>query len=315
MTCYYPLKGYRSLFPGKSGKHAICFGELSNNVDLGSPLQVPCGQCIGCKLEYSRQWALRCYHEASLYKSNCFITLTYSSEHLPVNMSVDKKEFSRFMKKLRKKYGEKIRFFHCGEYGEMLGRPHYHACIFNFDFPDKVLWKQTPRGDRIYTSAALDKLWGKGFCTLGDVTFESAAYVARYVVKKITGERAKEHYTYIDTSTGEFFERAKEYTLMSRRPGIGKPWLDKFLTDVYPDDFVVARGRKMKPPRYYDVLYEQMSPAEQLLIKEKRKEQAREKDGAFTGKKEDNHPDRLLVREKVKLARISTLKRGIDNDT
>ena len=151
---------------------------------------VPCGQCIGCRLERSRQWAIRCVHEASLHTDNCFITLTYSPDCLPSDGSLNHDDFQKFFKRLRKHIApKKIRYYMCGEYGEdlqqpsKLGRPHFHACLFGLDFDDKQLY--IVRDDvKLYTSATLEKIWGKGFVTIGDVTFESAAYVARYIAKK-----------------------------------------------------------------------------------------------------------------------------------
>ena len=133
MPCYTPLKGWRSQERTESGKRAITFRLREGYADM--PVDVPCGQCIGCRLERSRQWAVRCMHEASLYENNCFITLTYNEDHIPSDGSLKKDHFQKFMKRLRKKFGAGIRFFHCGEYGAELSRPHYHAILFNFDPP------------------------------------------------------------------------------------------------------------------------------------------------------------------------------------
>jgi hypothetical protein len=163
------------------------------------------------------------------------------------------------MKRLRHKHrGEKIRFFHCGEYGETLGRPHYHAIIFGYDFRNKDSYIIGEGSNyQIKGSEELEELWPFGFHAIGDVNFESAAYVARYIVKKITGEKALEHYCDIDKETGEILrERKPEYTTMSRRPGIASDWIKKYHTDVYPSDEVIVRGKEVKPPRYYDRQYE-----------------------------------------------------------
>ena len=161
MPCYHPIPAYRSprCLDLKSGKPKIFFKEIQVKAWPGyESFEVPCGQCIGCRLERSRQWAMRCCHEASLYDLNCFITLTYDPEHLPPDGSLVLDHFQRFMKRLRKRFGSGIRFFHCGEYGEKFARPHYHACLFNFDFPDKVLY--TIRDEiRLYRSAILEELW------------------------------------------------------------------------------------------------------------------------------------------------------------
>jgi len=258
MPCFHPLKGYISKTLTANGKRQTVFDSRQAG-DFGTRT-LACGQCIGCRLERSRQWACRISHEASLYDQNCFITLTYAPEHLPVDGSLDVRHYQLFMKKLRKRFGKNIRFFHCGEYGERLGRPHYHACLLNFDFPDKVLHRITDRGDRIYRSASLEALWSYGYCEIGDVTFDSAAYVARYITKKITGPRASSHYG----------SRRPEYTTMSRRPGIGAPWLVKFMTDVFPHDYVIVRGKKVPVPRFYNQSYEVLNPEKYARIKEKR---------------------------------------------
>lgn len=314
MPCYAPLHGYRA----RDGSGRLVQSRSAGWIDI--PLEVPCGRCIGCRLERSRQWAVRCVHEASLYSDNCFITLTYDDEHLPVNRSLDKSVFQKFMKRLRKRFvgtdvvvvdgvdTYPIRYFHCGEYGERFGRPHYHACLFNFDFKDKVPFKETP-GGTLYVSSDLFNLWPFGFSTVGAVTFESAAYVARYVMKKITGSFASEHYTYIDEGTGEFYEILPEYTTMSLKPGIGSRWLDKFSSDVFPDDFVVMRGVKMSPPRYYRRRYEVECPKEYLRLQDRRLKLA-------VRRKEDNTRERLEVREKVAKARISIFsQRNVDKET
>lgn len=314
MPCFHPLSGFRSRHRTKNGKSGIVFSAALGFVD--QPVQVPCGQCIGCRLERSRQWAIRCVHEASLHDSNCFITLTYSDAHIPLSHSLDKDAFPKFMKRLRKRFGLNskkgtgVKYFSCGEYGEVTGRPHYHACVFGFDFPDKKLLRQNENGDKIYTSEALESLWPFGMSEIGDVTFESAAYVARYVMKKVTGDAAKTiqedgtfgPYVHVDVATGEIFEREPEYTTMSRRPGIGKAWFDKFKSDVYPGDFVVIRGGyKCKPPKFYD---RQLDENTLLAMKYARRFRAHDR-------KEDSTAARLRVREVCTLARIKQLKRSL----
>lgn len=193
MPCYSPLSGYRSIKPNQNGKYPIMFSQRDGFSDI--PIDVPCGRCIGCKLERSRQWATRCMHEASMHKKNVFITLTYSDEHLPYDQSLDLDHFQKFMKRLRKKHPH-VRFYHCGEYGEKTGRPHYHAILFNCDFLDKKIY--TIRNENpVYVSQELNNIWGYGLCEIGSVTFESAGYVARYCTKKITGDFAEEHYQWL----------------------------------------------------------------------------------------------------------------------
>ena len=304
MACYHPLRGYRSKSLSENGKRSIVFSAKQGYVDL--PVSVPCGQCIGCRLERSRQWAMRCTHESTLYEDNCFITLTYDDKHLPADQSVNVRDFQLFMKRLRKRYGKAIRFFHCGEYGENFARPHYHACIFNHDFYDKKEWKQQCE-NTLYTSGELCELWPNGFSSLGAVTFESAAYVARYITKKVTGPRAAEHYKLLIVDKyGEIsaHERKPEYTTMSRRPGIGKGWFDKWRTDVYPSDNIIMNGRTMKPPKYYDDQHEITYPSDHAKIRSKRIVKAKKH-------ADNNTPDRLKVREIVQHARLQQLKRTI----
>lgn len=214
------------------------------------------------------------------------------------------------MKRLRKlakipKPG--IRFFHCGEYGEMLGRPHYHACLFNFDFDDKVLWSVN-QGHRFYISPSLSKLWPYGHSLISDVTFESAAYVARYVVKKINGEAAVEHYKGLKP----------EYVTMSRRPGIGRGWYDKFKDDVYPHDYTVIRGKKVHPPKFYDRIYELTDPDMFSKVKASRVARSMVKVNSWNDLLQknqmidDNGDDRLAVKEVCVKDRLSKYKRNLE---
>lgn len=304
MPCYSPLKGYRAKKPNASGRYSLVFNRSLGFSDL--PVDVPCGQCIGCRLERSRQWAIRITHEASLYSNNCFVTLTFDPQHLPADGSLNVVTFQNFMKRLRKEFGEGIRFFHCGEYGETFGRPHYHACLMNFDFPDRVLWKEV-NGFKLYTSDILSRIWGQGFCSVGDVTFESAAYVARYITKKVTGPLAASHYERIDLETGEIINLKPEYTTMSRRPGIGHAWFEKYRSDVFPGDFVVMNAKKIKPPKYYSNKFELFDENAFKRVRINR---------VLNSKKhvDNNTPDRLFVREEVQLARLQMLKRNCDKD-
>ena len=196
------------------------------------------------------------------------------------------------MKRLRSNQSpRKIRYYYCGEYGENTGRPHYHALLFNYSPKDKIVWSER-EGNVLWTSEELTRLWGKGHVVIGEVTFETAAYTARYIMKKITGEGAQEHYQSLDRETGEIHQIRPEFSDMSRRPGIGAPWLEKYKTDVYPFDEVVVRGRPMMPPAYYDDLLEKID--EETLKKVKAARQV------SRGKQASNNTrERLDVREKV----------------
>lgn len=248
---------------------------------------------------------MRCVHEASLHDDNAFITLTYAPEFLPAGGTLIKSHFQKFMKRLRRKYGDrKISFFHCGEYGDLRRRPHYHAILFGLRFVDQQPHSKSPDGTILYTSAELSNLWPFGFATVGEVTFESAAYVARYALKKLSfyGEDAYEH---IDLETGEVMPLQREYTTMSLKPAVGKSWYERFSSDVFPSDEVVMRGRAMKPPKYYDKLLERDSAEALAMIKALRLARAVEH-------AHDNSKARLLVREQVKIAQTINLKRGLE---
>lgn len=290
MACFSPIKGYRS----DDGTVKFAKGQDS------AMLEVACGQCAGCRLERSRQWAVRCLHEAQMHDRNCFITLTYDDDHLPASRSVDVRDWQLFAKRLRKERG-KFRFFHCGEYGDATSRPHYHACVFGMDFAeDRVLYRRTPH--KLWTSPALTAIWGKGHSIIGALTFDTAAYVARYIMKKRTGAGSTEHYAYVDQETGERHERRPEYTTMSRRPGLGASWLERYSSDVYPNDFVVTNGRPARPPRYYDDRLELTDPE---LVEEIKFDRARKAEKHA----HNNTPERLAVREKCEEARRSRAQR------
>lgn len=297
MPCYHPLSAWQC------ADGSVVFVERKG--DTIRSLSLPCGRCVGCRLERSRQWAVRCLHEAKCHRENCFITLTYDDDHIPRDMSLDYSVFQRFMKRLRKRFaGRTIRFYMCGEYGEQFERPHFHACIFGVDFDDKVLVSNSSSSGPLYRSATLESLWPFGFSSIGEVTFNSAAYVSRYIMKKITGDMAEDHYRYVDLETGEIYQRTPEFCHMSLKPGIGALWLDKFQRDVFPRDYVVVRGHKSKPPRYYDRRYAKRDPLEFEYIQYKRV-----LDGEI--RKSDNTPERLSVRRECAEARVDRFKRKI----
>ena len=210
------------------------------------------------------------------------------------------------MKRLRKKFtGVKIRFFCCGEYGPKLGRPHYHLILFGIDFDDKILFKKSKSGN-LYTSKVLSDCWGKGYVTTGAVTLQSAGYVARYCLKKINGQMADAHYLKIDSDTGECFKLKPEFATMSRRPGIASDWFKKYSGDVYPKDFVTVGGKKYRPPKYYDKLFEDMNPDEYSFIKDARVDQSLE----FSV---DNTPERLAVKDVCLKSKVKKLIRHYED--
>ena len=242
-----------------------------------------------------------------MHERNSFLTLTYAVD--PISLDVD--DLQRFFKRLRNS-GLSVRHYSCGEYGERLGRPHFHVLLFGEDFSyDRYPWR-FENGNQIYRSPSLERAWDRGQSEIGSVTFESASYVAGYVQKKLTGEVARDHYIRVDPETGEAHEVKPEFSVMSRGgryakargepTGIGSGWLSKFREEVLRDDSVLSRGRLVQPPRYYDTLNEQVAPERLAELKAERVKAAK-------ARSEDNSPERLQVREQVARARASLKRR------
>lgn len=316
MPCYHPQDVVRSkrVCHPKSGKPVSFFGKsrlqrlkffnaTPRHTDFYAPeeFQVPgCKpKCVGCQEDYARQWAVRCWHESKMHDENCFITLTYNDKF--VSRGLDYRYFQLFMKRFRRSVGQakRVSFYMAGEMGSQTGRPHFHACIFGFDFPDRKLY--TVRNDiPLYTSEMLSGLWSDpktkesfGFSTVGDVTFASASYIARYIGKKA------------HKNEGEFVRMSLKCPSKSGKPGgIGKGWFDAYKDSVFPEDAVTFNdGGRCKPPRYYDKAFELTDPVSWATISQVRKDRARNSP--------DNTPERLRVREKVKQAQFRQLKRSL----
>lgn len=247
-------------------------------------------------------------------QENAFITLTYNEENLPSDHSLHKSHWQRFMKRLRKEFApKKIRFLMCGEYGEdqdalkvgkkKLGRPHYHALLFGLEFPDQYVHDIRDRNP-VFRSDILEKIWTFGYSEIGTVTFQSAAYVARYITKKITGEKAHDHYLYHCSELDQLIPRTPEFVLASNRPGIGYSYVKKFKKEIIYNDDIVHEGRKIKVPRYYDKILSRDYPNRIENNKEQRQKNARKH-------AKDQTPARLRTREIVKIAQTRNLKRKL----
>lgn len=253
-------------------------------------------------------------HELTLHDESAFITLTYDQVNLPGDGGLRPAEHQKFMKRLRRRFPEKrIKFLHCGEYGGRYRRPHYHTILFGVGFDDRYFFKEK-NGNQLFRSPTLEALWPVGQSLIGAVTFESAAYVARYCVSKrgdvvpagndFYGERGYEH---IDLETGEIVPIKPEYTTRSNRKALGRGWYERFAEDTYYSDSVVARGQEMKPPKYYDRLFTEDYPEAMYEIKRERRVAA----GRLKVKRE-NTRERLAVRRQVKEAQLSQLNREVE---
>lgn len=249
---------------------------------------VPCGSCVGCRAARAADWALRCVHEAQVHERNSFITLTYAK--VPSGGGLVIEDLQRFFKRLRKRLEPaRVRYFACGEYGEENERPHYHACVFGHGFDDRFL--QVREKPPLYRSSLLESVWTEGHSSVGELTYESAAYVARYVMKKLTGLRAEE----------EYGERRAPFVCMSLKPGVGSKWFDKFGSDVFPADEIVHDGRHHRVPRYYD---SKLDPEVLKSFKAERR-------AAAEVHADDQSDDRLRVRESVVEARLRAFRRKL----
>lgn len=307
--CTSPLKGFINGLTENGKKNLIIVPYTVDHIDIDSTgkkyyrtdsvhsysdsldewIKIPCGQCSECRLQRSRQWADRCMLEMQYHEENYFITLTYDDAHLPKNEVIDretgeilpvatlvKKDLSDFVKRVRRYqdydgYTQPIRFFGCGEYGSETMRPHFHVILFGLHLPKDGFrfYRRNFNGDNLYNHDFLDRCWKYGFSVVGEVTWQSAAYVARYIMKKHLGKDAKDYYS----------ERgiAPEFTLMSRRPGIARQYYDEHKDELFAQDFVHVPthqgARRIYPPRYFEKLFDVDYPSDLVETrKEKRKE-------------------------------------------
>jgi len=318
MSCYYPVHAWRARDPNDHGKYPLVYDKKA--ADLSQPITRECGLCIGCRLERSRQWAQRCVHEASTHDQNCFITLTYSEEKLPPGGTLNKRHWQAFMKRLRKSlFPKPVRFYMCGEYGdhpepgETLGRPHYHAILFGWTPPDLIPHTRNQRDEILYTSETLARTWNSGHVIVGQMTFDSAAYVARYCTKKITGDPAAKHYG----------DKLPEFSLQSNAPGIGRPWFDKYRHDC-DRGHIHENGIKMPVPKYYLRLYERDHPYDFEKVQEYKrvnkefnpavaglKTHTRRKNPAYLAMDGETELGRLHAKETIKQHQLLRLQRNL----
>ena len=312
MPCYAPLEGYKARNGGWTSRRRESIGQF---------MTIACGQCLGCRLDHSREWAARIVHEASKHDYSSFLTLTYrdpdkcsvdqlrAGHYLPKDGSLDKKHHRDFMKRLRKRFPEfSLRYYHCGEYGDQFERPHYHSIIFGLMFPDEEFFKEED-GVTLFVSKTLEQLWSYGYSTIGDVTFQSAAYTARYCLKKQTGQLAQEHYLRFDEYDNAYWLQP-EYATMSRgqrtgQGGIGKGFFDQYRDSMSSSDEVAVPGQGVFKgiPRYYMGM---LTEEEQERLKAIRKQHFNENQDEYT-------PERLREKYKVKKAQVAFLKRERSN--
>lgn len=304
--------------------------------ERGFPYQViPCGKCVGCRMEYSRQWANRCMLELEYHDSAYFVTLTYDDYHVrrsyyadpatgeaQVSLTLSKRDSQLFLKRLRAAFpSDHIRFFMCGEYGPSTWRPHMHFILFGLHLTDLVCVGQR-RGNNVYHSVALERVWSEkseyvdlegktcvtplakiGFVEVMDVSWQACSYVARYILKKQKGPEAK---FYSD------FGLVPPFTLMSRKPGIARQWYDDH-PDMYDYDYINIKteqgGKKFRAPKYFNAIFDVEHPEESAVFKENRQRMAEAAIRAKLERTDLSYLDYLEVEEDKFKRRISSLQR------
>lgn len=333
MSCKHPLK--RFILPDGSGKvcsydtkyllfrdgHYIpCTEYLPGDRffdRIDQYQEIPCGHCYSCHCDNARQWADRMLLELQYHEKACFVTLTYDDDHLPPvgrdfllneytgevvqTYTLVKEDLQKFIKKLRNDHRDdkdfKIRFYGVGEYGEKSQRPHYHVIIYGYDFPDKV-FHQAKQGNIYYRSPELESIWKKGFSLVCNVTWETCAYCAQYVTKKLYGSAASYY---------EYFNIIPEFALMSRNPGIGRLFYDDHKREIFTENEIIIptiKGKKViKPPRYYDKLFDIDYPEENVSRKAFKQEMAEIRNLVKMSHTSKGYLDQLIVEEANMLAK------------
>lgn len=339
MACNHPLHAFDTGFLEDSGKphYKITSGDKEwiykptsrddkgyyQDFKLTNYIEIPCGKCIACRLAYSKEWATRCMLEAKQYEHNYFVTITYSPEEVPINdklgnLTLNPKDLQDFMKRLRKYYEQhfnhqNIRFYACGEYGSTTRRPHYHILGFNLPIFDMIPLKRTKTGDQLYYSPTVEKIWGKGNVWIGEINWNTCAYVARYIMKKQKGPDAMQYYE----ENGE----VPEFVRMSRRPGIGQKYFEENYKQIYMCDEIIIKKRNkqgkfevqsVKPARYYDKLYDQLDPENMALIKEARQKSAIENEKLRQQRSTKTRLEYLEQKEERLKISIKALKRDLE---
>lgn len=281
MACYRPIEAW-DLTPDLSDPSAernVHFGILPKSFDRdkmirqGRLLQLPCRHCVGCRLSKSREWANRIVMEQLYHEDTWFVTLTYDDDHLPpafpvdeatgeilsVNATLVKNDLQKFFKRLRKNSKQDIRYYSCGEYGSSTYRPHYHCIIFGLHLDDLKLLKDNFSGSPYFVSDFIAKCWPFGYHIIGKVTWQSAAYVARYTMKKALNGFDKRYYQKAGIEP--------EFQVMSLKPAIGRQYYDDHPEIFDYDSFSVSTpqgGRRMYPPEYFRKLFKAEHPSEYL---------------------------------------------------
>lgn len=332
MSCFHPNLFVFEGFSVETGKPSYRFigpwtdkieeDFICNNYDEHEKwIKIPCGKCAGCKMDYAKTWADRMMMELPYHDESYFVTLTYDNEHLPIqddghgnlHATLVKSDVSEFMKRLRSALAykdlPKVRFYACGEYGGQTFRPHYHLIIFGLHLDDLLPNGKNPLGDQYFESKFLDSIWSKGYVSVGSVTYESCAYVGRYVTKKM-GESRLDY---------DLLGILPEFTLMSRKPGIGYEYIMDHLDKIYETDEIhlktEKKGVSFRPPRYADKQLEKIDPEKLKGVKVRRIENADSAHYARMVNSELSYSDLLTISERNFINKTKALERRLYNET
>lgn len=309
-SCTNPRKAYRppegriQFIEAKGGRDAV-------------PIEIPCGQCINCRLGISNSWKVRQVLHAQRFEHNQFITLTYSDDHLPAAGSLDRKAIPGFMKRLRDHLArggrslgkdDPLGYFGCGEYGEnSTRRAHYHLTTFNLPLPDAVPWRTADSGKLSYRSEFLERCWPFGHVECAPATPDTMGYCAGYVVKKLSGAAADAEYVRPDPVTGEVVSIEPPFALMSRAPAIGKPWYDHWRSDFASGAFVMIDGKREPVPPYFMRKLKDDDPALFERLAQEREQHGVDNRATIL---RESAPERLAVKDEI--ARLKTSRRARD---
>lgn len=294
VACTCPIEAWPGLLPelkpgvfpaGPRPKGAKIVFSAMKSYNGAKSMLVPCGKCINCRLNYAQDWATRCDCEQRMHELSCFITMTYNDGELPDDYGLSVKHVDKFWKRLRRRLDSevvevfnyrtgkverqpvRIRYMLCGEYGPKTNRPHYHAAVFGWNFPDRQPWRRTKADALSYVSPLLTEVWSHGNCELSELTTESAAYIAKYAMKKITGEPAPDHYTRLHPVTGVISQVRPEFLHASRKPGLGSQYFERYRADILAHGFIMVNGKKKPVPDYF---LRKFTEQEQQVLKAER---------------------------------------------
>lgn len=320
MSCFRPIECWRMDNDTKLSFNTSNLAKYEKH--RVQKLHVPCGKCIGCLLDRSNDMATRIWCETQNWQNNCFITLTYNNKNLPKNKQLVKSDLQKFWKRLRyyekgyeywdnpvtEKHENPIRYYSCGEYGSKNGRPHYHACVFNWKPSDLKFYKYNHQGDPLYTSKSLSKIWGKGYVIIGNLNYQSACYVARYVTKKLYGQIAKIIYK----------DKVPEFTESSRNGGIGiMKWIkDKIKIIENKGIFIKIKDTvKLKNiPKYFMKKWKESDPDDAEIFVLENIEQGKKNRDQILKQTTLTESEYLKLQEKNLLEKVKILRRDKDFD-